>query len=151
MSFDPLTIGMLVVLAVLIIFMFRNSRKRKAQAEALKAQIVPGVEVMTNFGLYGTLKSIDAEANVAEIEVAPGTVLRVHNQTIAKAISSDPSTATGEPRSVEEAIAIANREAAEREAAANGTTDAPELDAPAYGERVDDAEKPGRKTKKTTE
>ena len=70
---DPLTIGMLVILGVLVFFMFRNSRKRKAMQEELAAKIVPGAEVMTNFGLFGTLKSIDEIAKVAELEVSPAT------------------------------------------------------------------------------
>ena len=42
MTFDPFTIIMLAVLAVLIFFMFRNSRKRKRDAEELQNKFVPG-------------------------------------------------------------------------------------------------------------
>jgi preprotein translocase subunit YajC len=146
---DPLTIGMLVILAVLIFFMFRNSRKRKAQMEELRAQIVPGAEVMTNFGLFGTLKSVDAATNVAELEVSPGNIVRVHSQTIAKVVT-DETGVVGEPRSVEEAMAIANREAEEREAAKLADETAAPLEEPAFGERVDEVKKPVRRTTKKT-
>lgn len=140
---DPLTIGMLVILAVLVFFMFRNSRKRKAQQEELRAAIVPGKQVMTNFGLFGTLKSIDEVSNEAELEVAKGVVIKVHRQTIAKVVEPVEAEA-GTPRSVEEAMAIANREAEERE-----RTAAKDESAPAYGERIDTAEKkPARRTTK---
>ena len=149
MQFDGLTIAMLAVLAVLVFFMFRNSRKRKAQQEALRQQIVPGADVMTNFGLFGKLISVDEVSKVAELEVAPGMVVRVHSQTIAKVVDEATGTADGAPRSVEEAMAIANREAEEREAAA--AKDAAE---PQYGERVDEtateAKKPVRRTTKKT-
>lgn len=149
MQFDGLTIAMLAVLAVLIFFMFRNSRKRKVQQEELRKQIVPGADVMTNFGLFGTLKSVDEVSKVAELEVAPGTVVRVHSQTIAKVVDEVAGTVDGAPRSVEEAMAIANREAEEREAAA--AKDAAE---PQYGERVDEsvveAKKPVRRASKKT-
>jgi preprotein translocase subunit YajC len=138
---------MLVILAVLIFFMFRNSRKRKAQQEELRSQIVPGAEVMTNFGLFGTLKSIDEVSNVAELEVAPGNIVRVHRQTIAKVVE-DSTGAPGEPRSVEEAMAIANREAEERDRVKLNEDTAIPLDEPAYGERVDEAKKPARRTTK---
>ncbi len=139
---DPLTIGMLVILAVLVFFMFRNSRKRKAQQEELQQAIVPGKEVMTNFGLFGKLKSIDEVSNEAELEVAKGVVIRVHRQTIAKVVDATVVDPTA-PRSVEEAMAIANREAEEREAAAQVEA------APAYGERIDTtAKKPVRRTTK---
>ncbi|MFC7430283.1 MULTISPECIES: preprotein translocase subunit YajC [unclassified Agrococcus] len=93
--FDPLTIGMLLVLAVLIFFMFRNSRKRKAQQEELQTKMRPGAQVMTNFGLFGLLVAIDDESNEALIEVAPGTTLRVHRQTLARVVEDDaPADAT---------------------------------------------------------
>ncbi len=86
---DPLTIVMLGVLALLIFFMFRNSRKRKQDLELLQEKMVPGAEVMTNFGLFGTLVSIDDEANVATIETSPGSTVRVHRQTLARVIEDD--------------------------------------------------------------
>lgn len=86
---DPLTIVMLGVLALLIFFMFRNSRKRKQELETLQEKMVPGAEVMTNFGLFGTLVSIDDEANVAVIETSPGSTVRVHRQTLARVIEDD--------------------------------------------------------------
>lgn len=86
---DPLTIVMLGVLALLIFFMFRNSRKRKQVLENLQDKMVPGAEVMTNFGLFGTLVSIDDESNVATIETSPGSTVRVHRQTLARVIEDD--------------------------------------------------------------
>jgi len=133
-----LNIALVVVLALFVIYAFRNSRKNKAKQAELKAQIVPGVEVMTNFGLFGTLISVDEVSNVAEIETSPGNVVRVHRQTLAKVVSESDSTvsgvSTGEPRSVEEAMEIANREAEAREKAANpefGELAQPDADKPA--------------------
>jgi len=144
---DPLTIGMLAILAVLVFFMFRNSRKRKAQQEELRSAIVPGKQVMTNFGMFGTLKSVDDITNEAELEIAKGVVIKVHRQTIAKVVEPVDAVA-GEPRSVEEAMAIANREAEEREKA-TAKAISKDASAPAYGERVDDeAKKPVRRTTK---
>jgi len=151
MQFDGLTIAMLAVLAVLVFFMFRNSRKRKAQQEELRKQIVPGADVMTNFGLFGKLVSVDEVSKVAELEVSPGNIVRVHSQTIAKVVDEAAGTVDGAPRSVEEAMAIANREAEEREAAA-----AKDAADPQYGERVGqieaatEAKKPVRRTTKKT-
>ncbi|MEL0626795.1 preprotein translocase subunit YajC [Salinibacterium amurskyense] len=130
---DPLSIAMLAILGVLIFFMFRNSRKRKAQMEELRDQMVPGVEVMTNFGLFGTLITMDTVKNEAEIEISKGVVVKVHSQTLAKVVTEDV-VEDGAPRSVEEAMEIANREAAEREAASNDSTDS---STPEFGELSD--------------
>lgn len=104
---DALTIIMLVVLAAMIFFMFRSNKKRKAQAAQLQDQMVPGAEVMTNFGLFGELREIDDERNEALIEIAPGTIIRVHRQTLARVVddqveltdeAADDTGEAGEPR-----------------------------------------------------
>jgi preprotein translocase subunit YajC len=140
---DPITIAMVAVLGVLIFFMFRNSRKRKAQQEELQSLMQPGAEVMTNFGLYGKLTAIDEIAKIAEIEVSPGTIVRVHSQTLAKVVDPDA------PRSVEEAQARAEAELAEIEAAEQAAAgaelnvdNATPLDDPEYGQRVDPKKRP---------
>lgn len=83
---DPMTVVMLAVLAVLVFFMFRNGRKRKAEQEKLQSTMVPGADVMTNFGLYGTIVSIDEVDNKVALEIAPGTVVQLHRQTVARVI-----------------------------------------------------------------
>jgi preprotein translocase subunit YajC len=88
MAFDPLTLIMLAVLAMLVFFMFRNSRKRQKDQAALQATMVPGAEVMTNFGMYGTIESIDEEANKVALEIAPGVVVEIHRQTIARVVDA---------------------------------------------------------------
>jgi preprotein translocase subunit YajC len=112
MTFDPFTIIMLAVLAVLIFFMFRNSRKRQADARNLQAKVQPGAKVMTNFGVFGTILSIDEDENQVLLETSPGTVLTVHRQTIARVV--EPAAADAEAE------------------------DGPVEGEPEYGERVDD-------------
>jgi preprotein translocase subunit YajC len=86
MPFDPINLVLFAVLAVMVIFMFRNSRKRKAELEAMREKMVPGAEVMTNFGLFGTLLSVDDDTNIAQVETSPGTILRLHRQTLSRVV-----------------------------------------------------------------
>ena len=83
---DLFTLLMLAVLAMLIFFMFRNGRKRKKDLEALQDQMVPGAEVMTSFGLYGTLLSIDEESNTALVETSPGNTVKLHRQAVTRVV-----------------------------------------------------------------
>ncbi len=123
---DPLTLVMLAVLAVLVFFMFRNGRKRQKDQAALQSQMVAGAEVMTNFGMYGTILSIDEEANKVALEIAPGTVVHLHRQTIARVV--DPIVAETESD-------VDSLEAAER-----NEDSAIVMGEPEFGQRVTDAD-----------
>lgn len=123
---DPLTLVMLAVLAVLVFFMFRNGRKRQKDQAALQSQMVAGAEVMTNFGMYGTILSIDEEANKVALEIAPGTVVHLHRQTIARVV--EPIVAETESEAEPVPTVQLNKD------------DAIVMGEPEFGQRVADAE-----------
>ena len=130
---DPLTIVMVVILAALVFFMFRNSRKRRREQDETRSKMVPGAEVMTNFGLYGTVLSVDEDDNTAVIETSPGHVVKVHRQVLARVV--EPKTA--ETDDTEVAAAELNEDHAIPA----------EPSSPEFGERIDDApKKPGAKS-----
>lgn len=111
MQSSPTTIIMLVLALGLVFLMFRNSRKRKQQQETMTTKMVPGARVMLSFGLYGTIVSVNDEKVTADVEIAPGTVVTVHRQTLSRVVDDNGddaatavvgTTATGdeEPRPV---------------------------------------------------
>jgi preprotein translocase subunit YajC len=129
---DPLTIGMLVVLAILVFFMFRNSRKRQRDAAALQQKVQVGADVMTNFGVYGTILEIDEEDNKVLLETSPGTVLTVHRQTVTRVIddhsaSEEEVEENDEPEKIEGEPAYGQR--IEETASADGPA-TPRIDPP---------------------
>lgn len=87
------------LLAVLLVFMVFNTRKRnkqmKAEQEEKAAKTVPGAKVLLQGGLYGTVVSFDAENldQPALIELAPGTVVEVHSQAILRIVEPDAAEA----------------------------------------------------------
>ena len=89
---DPFTLLMMGALALLIFFMFRNQRKQRQTQLELQEKLVPGVEVMTSFGLFGTLVSIDEDSNIATINTGGKNTLRVHRQVLTKVIEDEPQT-----------------------------------------------------------
>jgi preprotein translocase subunit YajC len=135
---DPITIIMLAVLALLIFFMFRNSRKRQRDLASMADRTQPGAKVMTNFGLFGTIIAIDSEENKVELETSPGVILTVHRQTIAKILDDQAAVTDDEAEAVEE-----------------GEIDPGQAAAPTYGERLadeaDDTSTPSRLRKTTDE
>jgi preprotein translocase subunit YajC len=117
-----------VALAVFVFFQFRTSRKRAKETAARQSAIGPGVEIMTNYGLYGTVISIDEDTNVALIETTPGTVLKIHRQTILKAVEDETPASD---------VAVADEPTAQL-----NTDNAIVMGDPEFGERVEPAAKP---------
>ena len=86
---DPFSLMMMAVLALLVFFMFRNSRKQRQTQLELQEKLVPGAKVMTSFGLYATLVSMDDDTNVAVIKTGKSTTLEVHRQVLTKVIEDE--------------------------------------------------------------
>ncbi len=148
MDQGTLTIIMFAVLAVFVFLTWRNGRKRKADAEAAKTRYVPGAEIMTTSGIYGTITAV--EGDTIHLEIAPKTVIRIVAGAVLRLVTPDDTDA---PKSVEEAMARANAEQAAREAELNVDHAIP-LAEPEFGERDQPAaKKPVRRTaaKKTAE
>jgi preprotein translocase subunit YajC len=80
------------LLAVLLVFMIFNTRKRtkqmKAEQEEKATKTVPGVKVLLQGGIFGTIVAYDPEDldSPALVEIAPGTIIEVHSQAILRIV-----------------------------------------------------------------
>lgn len=138
----------LALAALLIFFLFNSRRKQKARAEQIKTGLVVGATVMTTFGVFGTVVSIDEESNQVTIESGPGTILRVHRQAIgqinnpeteagaadADAVAGDPTDSTDAEGSDAPVITDAELDAMNERKRSEGTSD----DADLAADDVDD-------------
>lgn len=95
---DPMSLMLFGLLGVMLVFMFVNTRKRqkmmKEQQEEKAAKTVPGVKVLLQGGLYGTVVSYDPVDldKPAQIEIAPGVVIEVHSQAILRLVDDNEQT-----------------------------------------------------------
>ena len=64
--------------------LIRPQRKQVAAHQQLMASLAVGDEVMTMGGIFGRIRSLDAE--VVDLEVAPGTSLRVARAAISRKV-----------------------------------------------------------------
>jgi preprotein translocase subunit YajC len=101
---------MIGALALLVMFMVRNSRKQRQTQMDLQEKLLPGADVMTSFGLFATLVSIDDDTNVAVIDAGSGTLLKVHRQTLTKVVEDEPQPETEAPADDSEASATDNKD-----------------------------------------
>lgn len=86
---DPTFILIAVALAAFVFFQFRSAKRRKKEAEERVSSIVPGVEVMTQSGIFGTLVSMDHDENFAYVEIAPKVIVKLHSQAIRNAVTPE--------------------------------------------------------------
>lgn len=77
---------MLAVLGLLFFMMIRRSRKAARTQQEQRASLEPGMEVMTTFGLYGTIIDLDKDNNKATIELSPGHYATVHLQAVGQVV-----------------------------------------------------------------
>ena len=93
-------IVLLVAMAALLVFMFWSSRRRakrmKEEQEAKARAMLPGVKVLLQGGLYGTLVEYDGEdlSKSARVELAPGMEVEVHSQAILRVVDETEETVT---------------------------------------------------------
>ncbi|MHA7180299.1 preprotein translocase subunit YajC [Arthrobacter sp. MDB2-24] len=87
--FDIFSLLLPLALAFLIFTMFRRQRKAQKQVKEMRTSMEPGTEVMTQFGLFGTIVSIDQENNKAVLELSPGNFATVHTQALSKVVEQE--------------------------------------------------------------
>jgi preprotein translocase subunit YajC len=72
---------------VFYLLIMRPARNRQRKQMEMMSAIAPGSRVMTTAGVYGTVVAIDEDD--AELEIAPGVVIRVVKAAIGKVIQPE--------------------------------------------------------------
>ena len=85
----------LLIGVVFYLLIMRPARNRQRKQAEMMSALAPGTQVMTTAGIYGTLVSIDDEN--AEIEIAPGVVIRVVKAAIGKVVESEQASSESAP------------------------------------------------------
>lgn len=81
-----MTLIMLGLVAVLIFFMFRNSKKRQSQMAEMQNNMQPGAEVMLQSGIFGTIIAVDDEENRVTVMSGTSTIV-VHRNAIGQIVT----------------------------------------------------------------
>jgi len=77
----------LLLLALAWFVLVRPQRRRQASQEELFASLRRGDEIVTAGGLYGRIQSVRDDE--LDLEIAPGTVVRVARRAVAARIEPD--------------------------------------------------------------
>jgi preprotein translocase subunit YajC len=86
----------LLFIAIAVVFLLvlpmRQRNRAMQRAQQLQASLVPGVEVMTTSGLYGTVALVGDDT--VDLEISPGVTVRWAKAAVAE-IKTAPSTDPG--------------------------------------------------------
>lgn len=70
-------IMMVAVFAIMWLFMIRPQQKKQKEIRKFQNSLQEGAKVITNGGIYGTVKRVDLAAGTVDVEVAHGVVITV--------------------------------------------------------------------------
>lgn len=73
----PMLLMMVAIFAIMWFFMIRPQQKKQKKIREFQNSLQEGSKVVTGGGVYGTVKRLDNEKNVVEVEVARGVVITV--------------------------------------------------------------------------
>ena len=105
-----MNIVLFAMLGVFIFMMFRRNKKTKEQQAQLQSQFAPGVEVMTTFGLFGRIVSMDDAENKVVLELSPGNLATVHRQAVTKIVEPAAVPAADAPAVPDDASSLTVQE-----------------------------------------
>lgn len=75
------------IIGLVLIMVLRGNRRRQKAALEVNSAVVPGAEVVTAGGQFGTVVEV-TEDGIVHMEVAPGVVVRYVRGAIARVINS---------------------------------------------------------------
>ena len=86
--------GLIVLVALFVGFwllVIRPQRRRAQEQRTLHESVAVGDEIVTLGGLLGRVKSIDETDDTLEVEIAPGTNVRVVRRGVATVLTPEKS------------------------------------------------------------
>ena len=70
-------IMMVAIFAIMWFFMIRPQQRKQKKIREFQNSLQEGSKVVTGGGIYGSVKRIDLEKNIVEVEIARGVVISV--------------------------------------------------------------------------
>jgi preprotein translocase subunit YajC len=93
-------VGYLIILVALFaamwLFLIRPQKRRQVETTRMQDELAAGDEILTAGGIHGTVRGIEDE--VVQLEIAPGTVVRLDRRAVAAVV---PVETEPEPEEIE--------------------------------------------------
>ena len=87
---NPLSLLVLVApVAIFYFLLIRPQRRRAQQQQAVLSMLEVGDEVMTTGGIFGTITEMNEDEDTLELEIAPGTKIRILRAGVSRKLVED--------------------------------------------------------------
>lgn len=86
-------IAMMALLAWMMFSAQKRQRKQMEELQAMRRALVPGDQVMTASGVYGTVVSTDFENNKLQLQIAEGVVITASMNAILNLVEDEAPAA----------------------------------------------------------
>ena len=80
----------IIVVLFMLVYMTMTRRSRARQAAQVQSNVLPGTQIRTTSGMYGTVTSVEDNDDVM-VEVAPGVTIRMMKRAVVP-VPQDAST-----------------------------------------------------------
>jgi preprotein translocase subunit YajC len=81
---------LIIVVLFMLVYMTMTRRSRARRAQQMQTDVVPGTQIRTTSGMYGTVTSVVDNDDVM-VEVAPGVTIRMMKRAVVP-VPQDAST-----------------------------------------------------------
>ena len=81
---------MVALFAIMWFFMIRPQQKKQKEIQKFQNSLEVGQAVFIGGGIYGTVKHIDINSTIIEVEIAKGVVIKVEKSAVFKDMTSQP-------------------------------------------------------------
>jgi preprotein translocase subunit YajC len=84
----PMLLMMVAIFAIMWFFMIRPQQKRQKAIQQFQNSLTEGAQVVTQGGIYGTVKHINLAEGKVDIEIARGVVVTVDKSCVFQDIAN---------------------------------------------------------------
>ena len=88
-------IPLVLILLVFWFLIIRPQRRRQQQLSSTQSSLGVGSEVMLTSGIFGRVSSLEDET--VQLEIAPGTTVKVARQAVVRVVEPQPDELTDGP------------------------------------------------------
>lgn len=89
-------IWLVLMVGTFYLLLWRPQQRRVASVRRLQTALREGDEVVTTSGIFGRIERLDDE--VVDLEIAPGTVIRIARGAIGQRLGDESAEEAGEDR-----------------------------------------------------